>query len=106
MADVHTNLFGTAAVTLAFLPLLRLSPRPRIWMVTTRTASIADPLNLGTHAAGYQTSKCALGMWTFKLARVLEAEGFAVVSVSPGWFSSEMGGAQAERTPAVAAKDV
>ncbi|KAJ3023925.1 hypothetical protein HKX48_009133 [Thoreauomyces humboldtii] len=104
-SDVQVNLIGTAAVTLAFLPLLRAGARKTIWTITTRTATISDALNSHAFAASYTASKTGLSMWTVKLSRAVAPEGFTVLALSPGWFKSNMGGPQAQRSSKDAAKD-
>lgn len=85
-----TNVAGVAAVTNAFLPLLRASSRARVLNVSSELGSTrlvnhpGWPFS-GVAAAAYQASKSALDMLTVLYAKELAAENIAVVSVSPGY---------------------
>lgn len=86
----ETNLFGVVAVTNAFLPALRRSPRPRIVNVSSGTASLdlsTGPnqwfSTTGTDAA-YRSSKTALNALTVFYSHELAEEGFRVNSLAPG----------------------
>ena len=85
----ETNLFGAWRTTLAFLPLLRRSPHPRIVNVSSDAGSLAS---MGAGPPAYQTSKAALNALTRTLAGELKAEGFIVNAVDPGWTATDMGG--------------
>lgn len=87
----ETNVFGVLAVTNAFLPALRRSPRPRIVNVSSGTASLAwssDPEREFALAAGsgaaYRSSKAALNAVTLYYAQTLAADGFKVNALAPG----------------------
>jgi NAD(P)-dependent dehydrogenase (short-subunit alcohol dehydrogenase family) len=54
----------------------------------------------------YCMSKAALNMASQLLQNALKDEQIKVLSVHPGWFSSDMGGSQAPITPSQAAQDV
>jgi NAD(P)-dependent dehydrogenase (short-subunit alcohol dehydrogenase family) len=67
----ETNVFGVAAVTNAFLPALRRSPRPRIVNVSSGTGSLTWSTNPNPQftpgsgaAAAYRSSKAALNVLT------------------------------------------
>ncbi|GAA1559814.1 SDR family oxidoreductase [Kribbella lupini] len=85
------NVFGTVAVTNAFLPALRRSPHPRIVNVSSGTASLTWSTNpnpqfspgSGT-AAAYRSSKAALNALTVFYAQTLVADGFKVNALAPG----------------------
>ncbi|WP_326637032.1 SDR family oxidoreductase [Nonomuraea fuscirosea] len=87
----ETNVFGVLAVTNAFLPALRRSPRPRIVNISSGTGSLtqsADPshpfaVSVGS-AAAYRSSKAALNALTLYYAQALDAEGFKVNALAPG----------------------
>jgi NAD(P)-dependent dehydrogenase (short-subunit alcohol dehydrogenase family) len=87
----ETNVFGVLAVTNAFLPALRRSPRPRVVNVSSGTGSLtwsADPghqfaVSAGAGAA-YRSSKAALNALTLFYAQTLAAEGFKVNALAPG----------------------
>jgi NAD(P)-dependent dehydrogenase (short-subunit alcohol dehydrogenase family) len=86
----ETNLFGVVAVTNAFLPALRRSPRPRIVNISSGTGSLgwstgpqAQFPAVGSGAA-YRSSKTALNALTVFYAQALAAEGFKVNALAPG----------------------
>lgn len=92
----ETNVFGVAAVTNAFLPVLRRSPSPRIVNVSSGTASFAwstgpNPqfdyeaaAGSGGRLAVYRSSKAALNMLTVLYAQALADDGFKVNALAPG----------------------
>ncbi|MCZ8379952.1 SDR family NAD(P)-dependent oxidoreductase [Mycobacterium sp. CPCC 205372] len=85
-----TNTAGIAAVTNAFLPLLRKSGRPRVLNVSselgsTRLVNDPDWPHSNVAAAAYQLSKSALDMLTVLYAKELAEEKISVLSVSPGY---------------------
>jgi NAD(P)-dependent dehydrogenase (short-subunit alcohol dehydrogenase family) len=93
----ETNVFGVAAVTNAFLPALRRSPRPRIVNVSSGTAS----LTWSTHpnpqftpgsggAAAYRSSKAALNALTVLYGQTLAADGFKVNALAPGLRATDL----------------
>jgi NAD(P)-dependent dehydrogenase (short-subunit alcohol dehydrogenase family) len=86
---METNLFGAWRTTLAFLPLLRRSPRPRIVNVSSEAGSLE---RMGSGPPGYQVSKAALNALTRTLAAELRRDGILVNAVCPGWTATDMGG--------------
>ena len=94
LARVHrameTNLFGAWRTALAFLPLLRQSPHPRIVNVSSGSGSLAD---MGAGTPAYSVSKAALNALTRILAAELRSERVLVNAVCPGWVATDMGGA-------------
>jgi NAD(P)-dependent dehydrogenase (short-subunit alcohol dehydrogenase family) len=100
MADLRrvfdTNVFGVAAVTNAFVPLLRRSSAPRIVNVSSGLGSItliADDTSewRSIDATAYQASKAALNALTVLYSRELAPRGFRVNAVSPGYRATELG---------------
>jgi NAD(P)-dependent dehydrogenase (short-subunit alcohol dehydrogenase family) len=92
-----TNVAGVAAVTNAFLPLLRASARPRILNVSselgsTRLVNDPDWPYSGVAVAAYQASKSALDMLTVMYAKELADERIPVLSVSPGYRATGLSG--------------
>jgi len=92
-----TNAAGVAAVTNAFLPLLRAAGRPRILNVSSELGStrlVNDPEweYTSVAVAAYQASKSALDMLTVLYAKELAEEGFSVLSVSPGYRATGLSG--------------
>ena len=86
---LETNVLGAWQTTLAFLPLLRRSPHPRIVMVSSESGSLA-PMGGGTPA--YHVSKAALNALTRTLAGDLARDHILVNAVCPGWTATDMGG--------------
>lgn len=87
-AALETNLFGAWRTVLAFLPLLRRSPHPRVVNVSSEGGSLAG-MSGGTPA--YSVSKAALNAMTRVLAAEVRGEGVLVNAVCPGWTATDMG---------------
>ena len=85
----ETNVFGVLAVTNAFLPALRRSPRPRIVNISSGTGSLTwssgpEPkFSTAGSGAAYRSSKAALNAVTLFYAQAL-GEGFKVNALAPG----------------------
>ena len=91
------NLIGALIVLRAALPCLRRANTPVVVNVSSRLGSIA--LRGGTQLGGaiaYQCSKAALNMLTKQASIDLAADGVTVVSQSPGWVRTDMGGENAK----------
>jgi NAD(P)-dependent dehydrogenase (short-subunit alcohol dehydrogenase family) len=86
---LETNLLGAWRTTQAFLPLLRLSPHPRIVNVSSEAGSITQ-MTGGPPA--YGISKAALNALTLLLAGELRPDRILVNTVCPGWTATDMGG--------------
>ena len=86
----ETNLFGVLAVTNAFLPALRRSPRPRIVNISSGNSSLTGStgpdaqFNTTGSGAAYRSSKTALNALTLFYAQALAPEGFRVNALAPG----------------------
>jgi NAD(P)-dependent dehydrogenase (short-subunit alcohol dehydrogenase family) len=86
----ETNLFAVLAVTNAFLPALRRSPRPRIVNISSGTSSLTGStgpdakFNATGAGAAYRSSKTALNALTLFYAQALAPEGFRVNALAPG----------------------
>jgi NAD(P)-dependent dehydrogenase (short-subunit alcohol dehydrogenase family) len=85
---METNLYGAWRMVLAFLPLLRQSPHPRIVNVSSEGGSLAS---MGGGTPAYHTSKAALNALTLTLAAELRRDGILVNAVCPGWTATDMG---------------
>ncbi|GAB4172526.1 MAG: SDR family oxidoreductase [Terrimicrobiaceae bacterium] len=94
-ATLEANVIGTLRVTRAFLPLLKKSPSPRIINVSSGAGQFSGGLQ--AFAPAYSISKAALNMLTCQIAAA--EPGIAVNSMCPGWCRTDMGGAEAPRTP-------
>jgi NAD(P)-dependent dehydrogenase (short-subunit alcohol dehydrogenase family) len=86
---METNLFGAWRATLAFLPLLRAAPHPRIVNVSSESGSISE---MGGGTPAYQVTKAALNALTRTLAGELRGDRILVNAVCPGWTATDMGG--------------
>ena len=86
---METNLFGAWRMVLAFLPLLRASPHPRIVNVSSEGGSLAS---MGGGTPAYHTTKAALNALTLTLAAELRRDGILVNAICPGWTATDMGG--------------
>jgi NAD(P)-dependent dehydrogenase (short-subunit alcohol dehydrogenase family) len=65
--------------------------------LSSELGSLADTTHFSTPS--YAVSKAALNMVTRLLAAELAAQGITVVSISPGWVRTDMGGAGAPLAP-------
>lgn len=89
---LDVNLLGALRVLQAAVPLLRAGSQPRIVNISSGAGSLAH--NSATRPQpAYCISKAALNMLTRRAAR--ELSGIIVVSVSPGWVRTDMGGPDA-----------
>jgi NAD(P)-dependent dehydrogenase (short-subunit alcohol dehydrogenase family) len=99
----ETNVFGTLAVTQAFLPLLRKAAAARIVTVSsalgslTLNANSANPYRSAFDAV-YGASKTALNGIFLSLAIDLEREGIKVNLVSPGFTATALNNFQGTDT--------
>ncbi|ORY56891.1 short chain dehydrogenase reductase [Pseudomassariella vexata] len=94
-ATFQPNVFGTAVLTEACLPLLRLAKNPRIVFVSSRNGSITQTLdrNWAYHSfevPAYKASKAALNMIAMRYMTKLEDVGGMVNMVCPGLVKSKM----------------
>lgn len=104
----ETNLFGTARVIRAMLPLLERSAHPRIVNVASTSASLAltrDPATLFGQSdtiVAYASSKTALLMMTQHYANAFaRSEGhrhFRINCVTPGHIATDLNGHAGTRT--------
>lgn len=93
---LRVNLLGPAALAEALLDNVAASGRRTIAMMSSRLGSIAESSGM---TLPYATSKAALNMLVKGLAATLAARGIIVVSLSPGWVRTDMGGEQAPLSP-------
>jgi NAD(P)-dependent dehydrogenase (short-subunit alcohol dehydrogenase family) len=85
---LDTNLLGAWRTVLAFLPLLRQSPHPRIVNVSSEAGAISE---MTGGAPAYSVSKAALNALTRLLAGELRADRILVNAICPGWTDTDMG---------------
>ncbi|WBQ03706.1 SDR family NAD(P)-dependent oxidoreductase [Kribbella sp. CA-293567] len=104
-AAYETNVIGLVEVTTALLPLLRKAGAARIVNLSTSLASftqvgdVASPMST-VRTLGYNSSKAAVNMVTVMLANELRGTGILVNAADPGHCATDMGGEDADRTPA------
>lgn len=95
-AVMKTNYFGPMRISTTFLPLLRKSDNARIINMSSGMGAIDDLF--GGYSA-YRLSKAGLNAQTILLSNDLRSDGIKVFAMCPGWVRTEMGGAEAHRTP-------
>ncbi|SHL60754.1 NAD(P)-dependent dehydrogenase, short-chain alcohol dehydrogenase family [Chitinophaga jiangningensis] len=93
----ETNLFGTIAVTEAFLPYLEKSELAVIENITSDLSSLTlhqDPnwLLYKAKSITYGPSKTALNAYTVALAYEYKDRNFKINCVTPGWTSTDFNG--------------
>ena len=88
----EVNFFGAISVTKAFLPLLRQSTSARIVNVSSGlgTFGLNQVLIQPYSHCTYSTSKTALNMYTFQLARDLKETKIKVNACTPGLTATEL----------------
>lgn len=93
---LKTNLLGPARVCGAFVDNLAAGARPVAVNMSSTLASLASTWQAGRYA--YRTSKAALNMVTRSAGEWYQQRGIIMVSISPGWTRTEMGGPKATNT--------
>jgi NAD(P)-dependent dehydrogenase (short-subunit alcohol dehydrogenase family) len=102
-----TNVFGAAAVTEAFLPLLRKGESKRLAFVSTGLSSLqkaADGSQPMSKFPLYRTTKAALNMVMLYYVHELEKEGFVVSAPAPGFCATNLNGGAGKKDPRDGAK--
>jgi NAD(P)-dependent dehydrogenase (short-subunit alcohol dehydrogenase family) len=94
------NVIGPVLLTQALAPLLQKTQSAKVMNVSSGLGSLTTSTSFGTPS--YAISKAALNMATRQLAAALAPSGVVVFCVSPGWVSTDMGGAHAPSTPQTA----
>ena len=95
-ATLETNLFGALRVSQALLPLMRASRAGRVVNLASGMGQLAE---MEAGAPAYRISKTALNALTRILATEMAEHGIKVNSVCPGWCRTDLGGAEAPRSP-------
>lgn len=93
---IATNVYGVLRVTQALIPLMKKQNYGRIVNVSSGMGQLHD---MGGGYTGYRLSKAALNALTRIFASELQGTNILVNSVCPGWVKTDMGGANATRTP-------
>jgi NAD(P)-dependent dehydrogenase (short-subunit alcohol dehydrogenase family) len=101
VADVlRVNSVGPLLVTQALAPGLAAAGRAVVVNLSSWLGSIAEATRWGGRGnLAYAMSKAALNMLTRRLAVELAGQGTIVVSMSPGWVATDMGGPSAPLEP-------
>jgi NAD(P)-dependent dehydrogenase (short-subunit alcohol dehydrogenase family) len=92
-----SNVAGPLLLTQALSPLLEKAKNAKVMNLSSRLGSLALTTAFGTPS--YAISKAALNMVTRQLAATFAPHGITAFCVSPGWVSTDMGGANAPVTP-------
>ena len=95
---LDVNTIGPLRVSEAFVDHVARSGRKLIVTLTSGMGSIADNTSGGSFA--YRSSKAAVNMVMRSLAIDLAPRGITCVVVNPGWVQTDMGGPNANLTPA------
>jgi NAD(P)-dependent dehydrogenase (short-subunit alcohol dehydrogenase family) len=93
---LRVNVLGAAAVAEALAENVAASARRTIVMISSRLGSIEE-MRGGDYL--YGSSKAALNAVAKALSAALASRGIIVVSVSPGWVKTDMGGGNAPLAP-------
>lgn len=96
----HVNAVGPMIVAKHCLDLLRAGDHPRIVNISSKMGSLWWKEREGGGDYSYCSSKAALNMLTRTLAFDLRSDGIIVVALNPGWVQTDMGGSNADLTPA------
>jgi NAD(P)-dependent dehydrogenase (short-subunit alcohol dehydrogenase family) len=99
-----TNTVAPLMLAQLLLPLLAKGDRPRILNIGSALGSVARTQRFGTPS--YNISKAGLNMAGTLMARALNPQGIGVLTISPGWVRTDMGGSSAELTPEESVRDV
>lgn len=103
----ETNVFGTARMTHAFLPLLQKSPAPVIVNLSSGLASLTQLSDPESHThfypgIAYPASKAAVNVMTIQLAKAFPA--IRVNAVEPGYTNTDLNGRTGTQTVAEGAE--
>ena len=90
---LETNVLGTIAVCVAFVPLLRRGAR--IVNLSSDLGQLGKDGGMTATMVAYSLSKTAVNAYTSALANALHDRGIAVDSLHPGWVRTAMGGPHA-----------
>jgi NAD(P)-dependent dehydrogenase (short-subunit alcohol dehydrogenase family) len=110
--DVYeVNVFGPIRVTQAFIPLLKVSKRANIVMVSSGLGSLgwlSNPANAnyGFNLLGHNTSKNALNGVMLVFSKELAQAGIKVNAADPGYANTDFNGHTGHRTVEQAARGI
>ncbi len=100
-----TNVFGTMRVIQVMLPLLLVSPSPRIVNLSSGLGSLSLAATPGTKyherpLLGYNTAKAAVNALTIQFANEFAATALKINAADPGYVRTDMTRNDGSRTPA------
>lgn len=93
----ETNLLGPIRLIQAAGPVMRAQEYGRIVNISSTAGQLCE---MGSGYPAYRMSKAALNALTRIAAAELNGANIKVNSMCPGWVKTDMGGANAERSPA------
>jgi NAD(P)-dependent dehydrogenase (short-subunit alcohol dehydrogenase family) len=93
-----TNTVAPLMLVQALAPLLQRGVRPRVLNISSQLGSIAQADAFYTPT--YRISKAGLNMAGVMMAHALNPAGVGVITASPGWVKTDMGGSEAPLSPA------
>ena len=100
---LDTNTLGPYLICQQIVPIMLRQGYGRIVNVSTGMAQLGD---MGGGSPAYRLSKTALNALTRVLAGDLQGTGILVNAIDPGWVKTDMGGPNAEITPAEGADGI
>jgi short-subunit dehydrogenase len=95
---MQVNTIAPIILSQSLLPSLVKGKNSKIVMISSGWGSIENMEASGFVA--YRTSKAALNAATRNLALAIRSQKIICVAISPGWVATDMGGANADLTPA------
>lgn len=93
---MDTNVYGPLMLCQALIPLMKAENYGRVVNVSSGAGQLSD---MTSGYPAYRISKTGLNALTRILANELKGTNVLVNSVCPGWVKTDMGGANAPRTP-------
>lgn len=99
--SLDTNTYGPVRMIQKFIPLMKRVKSARIVNVSSGMGQLSE---MGGGSPAYRISKTALNAVTRIFADELKGSPILINSVCPGWVRTDMGGPEAELTPAEGAE--
>lgn len=93
---MDTNLFGPLLLCQALIPLMQQHNYGRVVNVSSGAGQLSD---MSSGYPSYRISKTALNALTRIIANELKGTNILVNALCPGWVKTDMGGANASKTP-------
>lgn len=100
---METNVYGPVRLAQILVPLMQEHNYGRVVNVSSVAGQLSD---MSSGYPAYRMSKTALNALTRILAEELKGTNILVNAVCPGWVKTDMGGANAPRTPAQGADTI